>query len=665
MPICLPKEKVDKLKEDFKTYKIDIEKLLTMPTEERFKVFEQYAGNDAKTVNLLFEKKLVLKNKMRGLVNLMSKLTETGRYDPNKKAEIEKALKEFKDKQTERIFNPKEEETFLGELAETVLGTRVTREEAKVIFNIDRGAEAILKKGYNPKTQTWTSKKEEMEYGMQKAILRDYVNSLKDNDLPLKEILKGRYSEFQQQLKDRKYTAVLNVIKDTAGAINDISISLVATVDNSFQFRQGFKVLVNHPGVWKKGFNKSWSDMYQTLKGNGVDVRNVLWAEIYSNPNYIEGRYQKMKILPESEEQYPTSIPERIPFLGRVLTASERAFVGSALRMRTGVADIILEMQKKNGVNIDDPKILKKTGEFVNSLTARGRWSEKSELNSLRLVLWAPKMLKSALDTFYHPFKPDLAPGIRKQAVFNLLRVIGTLATIKTLATIFNPDEQEWDPRATDFASVKFGNTRFKIGVGELSLLTLASRSIPTLHNGEWGFWYKNNAGVYTKFKGEYGQRSPLDLVIDFLTNKTTPTARALISYMEGKNFRGEKPTWASTVTGLATPISIQNVIQLGDDHSANAVLGAMLDTIGVGGTTYSSMEKDWNMDLGKELKQFKKKVGEEKFKEANEKYNTLMNEWWDKTKNSKKFNKLSDEEKVAEITKQRRKTKDKIFSRY
>ena len=87
--------------------------------------------------------------------------------------------------------------------------------------------------------------------------------------------------------------------------------------------------------------------------------------------------------------------------------------------------------------------------------------------------------------------------------------------------------------------------------------------------------------------EGKYGQRTPFDFAIDFLANKTHPSARVLVDYLKQATFEGKPPTIKEEIPKLVTPISIQNVINLNDDASLAEVVGTISDIIGVGATTY------------------------------------------------------------------------------
>ena len=80
--ICIPKNKIDIFRKALKGKELDIASLIKMSTEKRTAFFEKFAGENAKTMNTLFEEKIILKNRLQGIKNWASKVGELGRYDP-------------------------------------------------------------------------------------------------------------------------------------------------------------------------------------------------------------------------------------------------------------------------------------------------------------------------------------------------------------------------------------------------------------------------------------------------------------------------------------------------------------------------------------------------------------------------------------------------------
>src|SRR3990167_2867295 len=371
MAVCLLSSRIQAFKEALKRKEIKMEDLLNLETPDLIKKLEPYAGLNAKDVATLFEQKRILKNQTLGIKNAVSKLGEIGRYDPAKKAMAEAQLKEFRNQQIERIFNPNDKQAFYSSLAEKLLGTEVTREQSKALFEIAKKANDLRTKNFNETTEIWSDSKAEFDFGATQKMAELMLESFKGNDIPLKALLKGKFSEYKQLLKENKRQLAKSLALDTLKLIRDTAIESVSTLDNTFQARQGWNVLNNKPLVWAKGFNNSWLDMFNTLKGDSAKVDIALWAKIYSDPNYMKGIYREL--LPKFEEEVPTKLLERIPILGRFFKASNNAFVGSALRMRVGVAKSFFDTWKLAGEDINNPAIIKDVNRLALQMTARSK----------------------------------------------------------------------------------------------------------------------------------------------------------------------------------------------------------------------------------------------------------------------------------------------------
>ena len=655
--LCIPKFVADSFKKALKGKDIQIGELLKMSTEERTKLFEKYAGTDAKTISTLFEEKLVLKNKVAGLKNFINQITMEGKYNPERKAELEQAINDYRAKQQERIFSPSEEQTFLNDLADKINGTHITLEESKQLWDLTSKVDDLAKNFDNtkPTGEKWSSPEKAREYGASKVAMDNYVESLKEPPQTLKQIFKDTINETKDTFKTNKPKAVGDILKKTLQTITDNSVALVASIDNSFMGRQGLKTLMTHPSVWWDGAKNSFTDIAGTL--GGKNMKDALMADIYSKENYLNGNYDLAKILPKSEEQYPTSLPERIWGLGKAFKASEVAFTGSAIRMRTGLYDLVSNIAEKNGVEMNKAEI-QSIGKMINSLTARGQWGKTGEPAVVRMILWSPKMLKANLDVLTAHTGQDISPFARKQAAINLAKIVMTSATIMTIANAIKPGSAETDPRSTNFGKVKVGNTTFDFTGGASSLLVLASRLLS-------GSSKSSSTGLVTQFGSGYGQQSRFDTLIDFLTNKTTPPVGAIISFLKGTTPSGQKATLKNVVGNITTPISIQNAINLKDDHSAEAVLGVLLDTIGINANTYNAGATDWTLNPGVELQAFQSKVGDVKFKEANDLYNTKVKTWLEKVKTDSIYKQMSPEDKQKIITRKKGDIKNEVLKQY
>lgn len=144
-------DKVADFRKALKDKSLDLAALLDpkMTSEARTELFRPYAGDAAADVNRLFESKLVLKNRVQGVKNFVSKLGEIGKYSPEGKAALKQAAADYEKQQTQRIFSPSEHEAFLNSLADKAVGTHIDKDVANKIFELSAKADEL--KNVNPK----------------------------------------------------------------------------------------------------------------------------------------------------------------------------------------------------------------------------------------------------------------------------------------------------------------------------------------------------------------------------------------------------------------------------------------------------------------------------------------------------------------------------------
>ena len=659
MSICLLPEKVKEFRKALKDRTLDLNKLFDeqTTTEQRVEVFKQFAGENAGDVTKLFESKLILKNKVLGIENAINKLGEMGRYNPLKKAELTQALSEYKHAQQERVLNPNENQTFLNTLADKILGTEVTKAEAQQAFDLSAKSDELFK-NYDPTKEIWSSPEVGAEYGASKQIYQKFIDNLKNGELSIKGMMKEYSQETKNLWKEDRLKAIAKIVGESIFNLSKNMINAVASWDNSFIGRQGSITLIKSPSTWWNMAKKSTSDFYQTLKGSSPE--DVLMAQVYADPDFINGNYKKAGISFGIEEEVPSKLLERVPVVGRIFKASDVSFIDSAIRARTGLFKIQKQIYEATGMPLDDVT-LKDIGNVVNAITARGKVGAIGSSKPVQLLMWAPRMLKADWDVLTaHTAGFGLETNFaRKQAAKTVLGVVVATAGITAMAKAMGA-QVETDPRSSDFLKIKIGDTRINtpFARGMPQLITLFSRLVTQSTKS-------SSTGVIRQLNtGEYGSQTLFDVGIDFLVNKTTPPAGAVISWLRGKDFKGDKPTIGGTAFGFL-PISIQNFIGLKDNPTTQSVIGAFVDLFGVSSNTYSSTETDWKQGQGVEIKAFQKKVGEVRFKEANDKYNTQVASWLKSVKADPRFHALSEDDKQKVITNKKGDIKDKIFAQY
>jgi hypothetical protein len=497
-----------------------------------------------------------------------------------------------------------------------------------------------------------------LAYGAAVVAYHNYLDDLKGINVSIKELAGNRLQQYKTEHTENPGKALFNLASDSVKAIFDNSVAMVASFDDSFMGRQGLKVLFTHPSAWWPGAKNSVFDFVKTL--GGQETIDAMKADIYSRPNFVNGSYSKAGIIAQYEEQYPANLAERAPVVGRVFKASEAAFVGSGMRMRADLYDLLADQASGNGVDVSGKKeFIEPMGKLINNMTARGSWGKhRGESRVTRLILWAPKMLMANINTLFGvDYLTNLRNStIRREAGLNWLKVIGTTGLILAVASALGGDDDwvEWDPRSTDFGKIKIGDTRFDITGGMGSIVVLVSRIIT-------GKKKSATTGIVHDYSSDFGKQSRLDAFVKFLVNKTTPPMGIVRDWFEGKTPTGERFTPEGAAYRAMTPIAVQNFIKLKDDASADRLAGAIVDVFGINTSSYSDSEQEWNPEGSKRAQRMYQRVGEERFKELNDKYNKEVDAYIKDLKRSPSWRQMSDEKKQDTLDKR----KEQIRRRY
>src|SRR3990167_6110511 len=387
-------------------------------------------------------------------------------------------------------------------------------------------------------------------------------------------------------------------------------------------------------------------------------------ADIYSRPNSLNGKYNAAKngyglgVL--HEEAFPSSLPERIPLLGRIFKASETAFNGSALRMRADLADAIIASAEKNGVDMLDEAQATAFANLVTSMTGRGELGKVGVVGrELNVLMFSVRFLKSNFDTLTaHTLDRTFTPEARKAAALATLRIASSITTLLTVSWLIDNDSVDFDPRSTAFGQIKAFGHRFDITGGMRGLVTLGARLVPTFHNGEWGFWTKSaTTGKYTKMTGEnFGEQTALDTIENFFEGKLSPAAGMVRDVWRGQNFQGEKPTFVNTTLSLITPISADMLIDELKKGNDDVLLAMIAEGLGISATdtTFRGYGKRWE--------HLKEKKGDEVYNKSLQQITERFNERADRIRSSSRWERMDNKKQAKELDDIRREETESIF---
>jgi hypothetical protein len=563
MAFCLPKDMTAKFLAAIKDGTIKPDDLIAMSSADRRSFLAQIVGDEnAKDVNALLESKLLLKDQERGLVTWAKQVA--GLSEPIKRDLVSRIEK------LDRVLNPDEERAFLADYASQKIGATTTFEEAKRIS--EQSKNVIALKEAIPENSPIGSA-ERLAYGLALDEHHQYLNHLMGKDqLSLKEIAMHPSKWF--------------------GTVAGATKGILASFDNSFFGRQGLKMLFTNPDIWSKAFVKSWGDIGKEIAG--VDAMRMIKADVLSRPNAINGKYKAggYDLGVDFEEAFPSHLPERIPALGRLYKASESAFNGGALRMRADYADRIIKLAEQNGIDASNPAEAAGLGLLVNAMTGRGDIGRLKAIgNEINAAFFSIRFLKSNFDTLtMHRLGFSIKDAgtrafVRKVAAQNLAKIAGGVAAILTTANFLHPGSVDFDPRSSKFGKITIGNTTFDVTGGMAPIVTLVSRIVPTLHDGQWGLWSKSpTTGNFVDLvAGKYGQQTAMDIVNSFWEGRLSPIAGAIRDAWKGQNYQGQAVTPLNTLANLFTPLPVQTAFQAQNESDVGARIATIiLDGLGI-----------------------------------------------------------------------------------
>lgn len=553
MSFCLPKFTADAFRGKLKSGELDPSKLSDMSSLERREYFKSIVGDaNAKQVNALFESKLILKNQQQGMISWAKQLL-------GQKPEVLRDTLARVEKMTS-ILEAKDLDSFLDDLVEKKLGIDISPQEAGRLVDL---AKSVEKKKKLISDDSPVKSQERLSYGASLVEFKTYVEDLK---------VKAENKSLVEKLKNP--LELTGVFK-----------SVLSSLDNSFFGRQGINTLFTNPDIWSKAFLKSWKDIGIGLKGG--DAIAPIKADIYSRPNALNGNYKRGKydLGLVTEEAFPSSLPTRIPILGRLFSASEQAYNGAALRIRADLADRLIKNAENAGIDMTDARQAESLGKVVNSMSGRGSIGKLEAVGKeINAAMFSVKFLKANFDFLTaHFLDKKMSLYSKKIAAQNLLKVVGSTASLMVLADSLWPGSVEIDPRSANFGKIRIGDSRFDITGGKAAIVVLAARMLT-------GSTKSSITGKVSDLnEDKYGALNKVDVLLQFAEGKTSPALKAVIDNLKGKNFQGEKPTLKSTALGLVTPLPIITYNELQNNKkAADTLLAMILSGLGIGVNTYS-----------------------------------------------------------------------------
>lgn len=368
---------------------------------------------------------------------------------------------------------------------------------------------------------------------------------------------------------------------DLIGQAANLPRALMASADLSAPLRQGVFM------IGRSEFWKSLPTMFKTAMSK--DAFDALQLEIKSRPTADLMRRAKLAItdtgafMNNREEAFMSNLAEKIPGIGKVVSASNRAYTGFLIKLRADVFDSLIELGTASGKSWEtNPKALKDLGKFINAATGRGGlWKLEEAAIPLSTALFSPRLMSARL-TMLNPYMyAKYDPFVRKQALKSLASFSAIASTVLGLAALGGADV-ETDPRSSDFGKIKVGNTRYDILGGFQQYIVLGAR----LWSGERK---AANGGTIDLTSGKYGADTRRDTLVKFIINKFSPTFAYFSNALEGKNPIGEEFHAGKDALKSFIPLVAQDIADMYKEKGFIGALQGFPAIFGVGVQTYET----------------------------------------------------------------------------
>jgi hypothetical protein len=374
------------------------------------------------------------------------------------------------------------------------------------------------------------------------VILRPYQlkileNMAKDSAVPEAKAL-AEAAKQQLPPRDRFIGAIASFPKGLSEAMR----TLWASGDISYAFRQLRPALnrdianfltLRPSATWAKSVGKGieafisenkFTEFQQTYQqGKSYEMLRD-YGQIVE-PGDVPGRV--------IEEGFVSKAVPKIPVIGSLVKASNRAAIVMGNATRVAVADELLLQYERAGITIT-PAIERRIATSVGNLTGRALLPRYQSLqrtyNFLNDVLFSPRFLLSRVEnaaTGYGTVNALIAadPVMIKEGIKRLAGAIVTTTTVAMIAKMYGADV-ETDMRSSDFLKAHYKNTHVDLteGIGQI-----------------YRFFARMATGTTLNASGHSEKINRKEEILKFFQTKEAPLIGFITSLYFGTDFAGNK----------------------------------------------------------------------------------------------------------------------------
>ena len=533
MAFCLTKQTKDNFKKALKDREIDPIKLAGLSSLDRRTFLEKYVGKEnAPQVNALFESKFLLKNKKAGYISWAKKVTG---ITPQTKMDIISKIERMN-----KVLDPKEEEQFLQDLANTRLGVEITQEEAKKVSDMSKKISELANK---------TDKmKSDIPLGRAKLDLTDYINSL----------------------SGKKADLLTNI----AG----VPRSVMASLDLSAPLNQGWGM------ASRKEFYTSLATMFKSAVSK--EAFRDLQAEIITHPKYNLAKKAGLRLtdlgdkLEMREEQFMSTLLDKVPGI----SGSQRAYTAFLNKLRLDSFNNLVDKAEVSGEDVSiGSKANEDLAKMVNDFTGGARVGKvEGAVPMLNAVFFSPRKITSTINMFnpVNYLDPKISKTARQARTRSMIGSLALSIGVIALYSLLTGKKQEADPRSSDFGKIRSGDTRLDVSGGNATYFNILSRIVTGKIKGQ--------TGELKELGSKVGETSVENLISKFIRYKLSPNASLLVDILAKENAIGQKKTALESVIDRFKPMFASSVVELLKSDTDGKLGFALGGLLGGGLNTYS-----------------------------------------------------------------------------
>jgi len=395
----------------------------------------------------------------------------------------------------------------------------------------------------------------------------------------------------------------LTKARDLGYEIMSLPKAMMATADLSAPLRQGI-FLIGKP----RQFIPAFFDMFKAF--GSEKTFTAMQQEIFNRPTFELMKESKLaltdmgKFLGKREESFMSSLIGKIPVIGKVAKASNRAYVGFLNQLRADVFDDLISKAKNIGLNPEQStSLLREISGFINNATGRGSLGKfEKAATSINAIFFSPRLMASRLNLLNPAYYVKASPFVRKEALKSLFSFLGIGATVLTFAKWMG-SEVGADPRSADFGKIIIKDTRIDIWGGFQQYIRMASQLVS-------GQYISSATGKLLTLGEGYKPLTRLDILSRLLEAKEAPLFSFATGWLRGTNYIGEPFEVPKELGQRFIPMAIKDIYETARNNP-DLIPISLLSFLGVGTQTYSSRddtklptqsEKEDTLELSKRL---------------------------------------------------------------